>query len=162
MTWPVQKRLGDEVCSWQHANDDTAGDWCKRSKGESFRDESFFDLFEAAADNMAESTRATGRAARRLRRPGSPGGPPRKPPRATPPAQARPKAAAGLSGGGDELEDEGDRVYLRVRAELYTFTGEHPARYVLVLKDIIEKLEKALDSLDHVTHTVESIVLKCG
>jgi predicted phosphate transport protein (TIGR00153 family) len=59
-----------------------------------------------------------------------------------------------------ELEDEGDHVYRRARADLYTFTGEHPARYVLVWKDIIEQLEEALDSLDHVTHTVESIVLK--
>jgi uncharacterized protein Yka (UPF0111/DUF47 family) len=57
-----------------------------------------------------------------------------------------------------ELE-EGDHVYRRARAELYTFTSEHPARYVLVWKDIIEQLEEALDSLDHITHTVEGIVL---
>jgi uncharacterized protein len=59
-----------------------------------------------------------------------------------------------------ELEEAGDHVYRRARAELYTFTGEHPARYVLVWKDIVEQLEEALDSLDDVTHTVESIVLK--
>jgi predicted phosphate transport protein (TIGR00153 family) len=61
-----------------------------------------------------------------------------------------------------ELEDEGDRVYRRARADLYNFDAEHPARYVLVWKDIIEQLKEALDSLDHVTHTVESIVLKYG
>jgi predicted phosphate transport protein (TIGR00153 family) len=61
-----------------------------------------------------------------------------------------------------ELEEEGDRVYRRARADLYNFDAEHPARYVLVWKDIIEQLEEALDSLDHVTHTVESIVLKYG
>jgi predicted phosphate transport protein (TIGR00153 family) len=61
-----------------------------------------------------------------------------------------------------ELEEEGDRVYRHARADLYNFDGEHPARYVLVWKDIIEQLEEALDSLDHVTHTVESIVLKYG
>src|SRR5215208_2697213 len=61
-----------------------------------------------------------------------------------------------------ELEEEGDRVYRRARAELYTFSGEHPARYVLVWKDIVEQLEEALDSLDHVTHTVEGIVLTYG
>jgi uncharacterized protein len=61
-----------------------------------------------------------------------------------------------------ELEDEGDRVYRRARADLYNFEAEHPARFVLVWKDIIEQLEEALDSLDHVTHTVESIVLKYG
>jgi predicted phosphate transport protein (TIGR00153 family) len=59
-----------------------------------------------------------------------------------------------------ELEDEGDRVYRRALADLHTFPGEHPARHVLVGKDIVEQLEEALDSLDHVTHTVESIVLK--
>jgi uncharacterized protein len=61
-----------------------------------------------------------------------------------------------------ELEEEGDRVYRRARADLYNFDAEHPARYVLVWKDIIEQLEEALDRLDHVTHTVESIVLKYG
>ena len=61
-----------------------------------------------------------------------------------------------------ELEEEGYRVYRRARADLYNFDAEHPARYVLVWKDIIEQLEEALDSLDHVTHTVESIVLKYG
>jgi uncharacterized protein Yka (UPF0111/DUF47 family) len=61
-----------------------------------------------------------------------------------------------------ELEEEGDRVYRRARADLYNFEAQHPARFVLVWKDIIEQLEGALDSLDHVTHTVESIVLKYG
>jgi predicted phosphate transport protein (TIGR00153 family) len=61
-----------------------------------------------------------------------------------------------------ELEEEGDRVYRRARADLYNFDAEHPARYVLVWKDIVEQLEEALDSLDQVTHTVESIVLKYG
>ena len=58
-----------------------------------------------------------------------------------------------------ELEEEGDRVYRRARADLYNFDAEHPARYVLVWKDIVEQLEEALDSLDHITHTVEGIVL---
>jgi predicted phosphate transport protein (TIGR00153 family) len=60
----------------------------------------------------------------------------------------------------NELENEGDRLYRRARAELYQFNGEHPARYVLTWKDIIEQLEEALDGLEHVAHTVESIVLK--
>jgi hypothetical protein len=60
----------------------------------------------------------------------------------------------------NELENEGDHLYRRARAELYQFNGEHPARYVLTWKDIIEQLEEALDSLEHVAHTVESIVLK--
>jgi hypothetical protein len=60
----------------------------------------------------------------------------------------------------DELETEADHLYRRARADLYTFEGEHPARYVLVWKDIIEQLEEAMDALEHVAHTTESIVLK--
>jgi len=60
----------------------------------------------------------------------------------------------------NELENEGDHLYRRARAALYLFNGEHPARYVLTWKDIIEQLEEALDGLEHVAHTVESIVLK--
>jgi predicted phosphate transport protein (TIGR00153 family) len=60
----------------------------------------------------------------------------------------------------NELENDGDRLYRRARAELYTWPGEHPVRHLLIWKDIIEQLEEALDSLEHVAHTVESIVLK--
>lgn len=66
----------------------------------------------------------------------------------------------------NELENEGDKRYRRARAELYEFRGnsnhggEHAARYVLIWKDIVEQLEEALDALEHVAHTVESIVLK--
>jgi uncharacterized protein len=59
-----------------------------------------------------------------------------------------------------ELEDEGDRLYRHAHAELYGFTTEHPARFVLVWKDIIEQLEEAVDALEDVAHTVSSIVLK--
>jgi uncharacterized protein len=60
----------------------------------------------------------------------------------------------------NELENQGDRLYRRARADLYSWEAEHPARYVLVWKDIIEQLEEAMDALEHVAHTVESIVLK--
>ena len=60
----------------------------------------------------------------------------------------------------NEIENEGDRLYRRARADLYNFNAEHPARYVLMWKDIVEQLEEALDVLEHVAHTVESIVLK--
>jgi uncharacterized protein len=60
----------------------------------------------------------------------------------------------------NEIENEGDRLYRRARADLYNFTGEHPARYVLIWKDIVEQLEEALDGFEHVAHTVESIVIK--
>jgi uncharacterized protein len=60
----------------------------------------------------------------------------------------------------NEIENEGDRLYRRARADLYNFTGEHPARYVLIWKDIVEQLEEALDSFEHVAHTVEGIIIK--
>jgi predicted phosphate transport protein (TIGR00153 family) len=62
----------------------------------------------------------------------------------------------------NELENEGDRLYRRARADLYSFNtdAEHPARYLLMWKDIVDEIERALDELEHVAHTVESIVLK--
>ncbi|HEV8165834.1 MAG TPA: DUF47 family protein [Actinomycetota bacterium] len=60
----------------------------------------------------------------------------------------------------NEIENEGDRLYRRARADLYNFTGEHPARYVLIWKDIVEQLEEALDGFEHVAHTVETLLIK--
>ena len=60
----------------------------------------------------------------------------------------------------DELENEGDRLYRRARADLYNFDAEHPARYVLIWKDIVEQLEEALDGFEHVAHTVEAVIIK--
>jgi predicted phosphate transport protein (TIGR00153 family) len=60
----------------------------------------------------------------------------------------------------NELENEGDRLYRRARADLYNFDAEHPARYVLMWKDIIEQLEEALDGFEHVAHTVETVIIK--
>ena len=62
----------------------------------------------------------------------------------------------------NELENESDRLYRHARADLYSFDvdDEHPARYLLMWKDIVDEIERALDELEHVAHTVESIVLK--
>jgi uncharacterized protein Yka (UPF0111/DUF47 family) len=60
----------------------------------------------------------------------------------------------------NELENEGDRLYRRARADLYNFDAEHPARYVLIWKDIVEQLEEALDHFEHVAHTVETVIIK--
>jgi hypothetical protein len=62
----------------------------------------------------------------------------------------------------NELENEGDRLYRHARADLYSFNdaAEHPARYLLMWKDIVDEIERALDELEHVAHTIESIVLK--
>jgi predicted phosphate transport protein (TIGR00153 family) len=59
----------------------------------------------------------------------------------------------------NDLENEGDRLDRHAMADLYAFTGEHPARYVLTWKDIVEQLE-ALDGLEHVAHTAESVIIK--
>jgi uncharacterized protein len=60
----------------------------------------------------------------------------------------------------NELENEGDRLYRRARADLYNFDAEHPARYVLMWKDIVEQLEVALDGFEHVANTVETVIIK--
>jgi predicted phosphate transport protein (TIGR00153 family) len=60
----------------------------------------------------------------------------------------------------NELENEGDRLYRHARADLYNFDAEHPAQFLLRWKDIVDEIEQALDELEHVAHTVESIVLK--
>jgi uncharacterized protein Yka (UPF0111/DUF47 family) len=99
-------------------------------------DRSFFDLFEAAGDNLAQT-------AALLR---------------TLDVEALRAYAARI----EELEHAGDRLYRRARAQLYTFEVEQPARYVLVWKDIIEQLEEALDAMRRVAQTVDGIVLRNG
>ena len=60
----------------------------------------------------------------------------------------------------NRLENEGDRSYRRTIAEL--FSGDFKAMDVLKWKDIIEEIEGAIDRLEDVANTVESIVLKQG
>jgi uncharacterized protein len=58
----------------------------------------------------------------------------------------------------NRLENEGDRVYRRLLAEL--FSGEYEALTVMKLKDVIEQLEAAADAFEHVANTVETIAVK--
>jgi predicted phosphate transport protein (TIGR00153 family) len=58
----------------------------------------------------------------------------------------------------DRLESEGDGVYRRTMARL--FSGEYEALEVLKWKDIIQALEAALNTLEDIGDVVESIVLK--
>jgi uncharacterized protein Yka (UPF0111/DUF47 family) len=58
----------------------------------------------------------------------------------------------------DRLESEGDAVYRRTMARL--FSGEYDALDVLKWKDIIQALEAALNTLEDIGDVVESIVLK--
>jgi predicted phosphate transport protein (TIGR00153 family) len=60
----------------------------------------------------------------------------------------------------NRLENEGDRAYRRTIAEL--FSGDYKPMDVLKWKDIIEEIEQAIDKLEDVANTIESIVLKNG
>ena len=60
----------------------------------------------------------------------------------------------------NRLENEGDRFYRRTIAHL--FSGDYKAMDVLKFKDVIEEIEQAIDRLEDVANTVESIVLKQG
>jgi len=56
------------------------------------------------------------------------------------------------------LESEGDAAYRATVARL--FSGEFDAFDVLKLKDVVEALERSLNGLEAVAHTVEAVVLK--
>ena len=58
----------------------------------------------------------------------------------------------------NRLENEGDRAYRRTIAEL--FSGDYKAMDVLKFKEIIEEIEQAIDRLEDVANTIESIYLK--
>jgi predicted phosphate transport protein (TIGR00153 family) len=58
----------------------------------------------------------------------------------------------------DRLESEGDAVHRRILARL--FGGEFDALEVLRWKDVIESMERALNTLEDISDVVESIVLK--
>lgn len=60
----------------------------------------------------------------------------------------------------DRLESEGDAVHRRILARL--FSGEFEALDVLRWKDVIESMERALNTLEDISDVVESIVLKHG
>ncbi len=60
----------------------------------------------------------------------------------------------------NRLENDGDRAYRRTIAEL--FSGDYKAMDVLKFKDIIEEVEQAIDRLEDVANTIESIVMKQG
>jgi len=58
----------------------------------------------------------------------------------------------------DRLETEGDAVYRRTVARL--FSGEFEALDVLRWKDIVEAMEAALNTIEDISNVVEAIVLK--
>ena len=58
----------------------------------------------------------------------------------------------------NRLEREGDRIYRRATADL--FSGEHPVIEVLKWKDIVDQIEDAIDGCQSISNTIESIALK--
>jgi uncharacterized protein len=58
----------------------------------------------------------------------------------------------------DALEHEGDRLYRRTTAYLYG--GDFEAMDVLRYEDIVESIEDAIDRLDDVANTIETITTK--
>jgi len=58
----------------------------------------------------------------------------------------------------NRLENQGDRSYRRIVADL--FSGNHKTLDVLKLKDIVDSLEHAIDALESVANTVEQIAVK--
>lgn len=58
----------------------------------------------------------------------------------------------------NRLENEGDRIFRRTIADL--FSGRYEAMEVLKWKDIIEEIEAGIDRLEDVANTVEGIFLK--
>jgi predicted phosphate transport protein (TIGR00153 family) len=58
----------------------------------------------------------------------------------------------------DRLESEGDSVYRRTLARL--FSGEYEALDVVRWKDTVEAMEAALNTIEDISDVIESIVLK--
>src|SRR4029453_19338377 len=57
-----------------------------------------------------------------------------------------------------ELEHEGDDVYRRTLARL--FSGEYEALEVLRWKDIVQAMEAAINTVEDISNIVEAIILK--
>ena len=76
-------------------------------------------------------------------------------------AVARLRSLSGLNGYLIEinrLENEGDRIYRRAVAGL--FSGEFKAMDVLKWKDILDQMEEAIDGCEDIANVIESIILK--
>lgn len=58
----------------------------------------------------------------------------------------------------NRLENEGDQIYRRLLARI--FSGEYDPLTVHKLKDVVDSLEGAADCFEHVANTVEQIALK--
>ena len=58
----------------------------------------------------------------------------------------------------NRIENEGDRVYRKTVARLYS--GDFKAMDVLKWKDLVDQMEEAIDGCEDIANTIESIALK--
>ena len=58
----------------------------------------------------------------------------------------------------NRLENQGDRVYRKLLAHL--FSGAYEPLEVMKLKEVIDRLEDAADAFEHVANTIETIAVK--
>jgi predicted phosphate transport protein (TIGR00153 family) len=58
----------------------------------------------------------------------------------------------------NRLENQGDQVYRRLLAKL--FSGDYDTLTVMKLKQVIDCLEEAADAFEHVANTIETIAVK--
>ena len=58
----------------------------------------------------------------------------------------------------NRLENEGDRVYRKTVARLYS--GDFKAMDVLKWKDLVDQMEEAIDGCEDIANTIESLALK--
>jgi uncharacterized protein len=58
----------------------------------------------------------------------------------------------------NRLENQGDKTYRRIQAQL--FSGSYEALEVLKLKGVVDTLEAAIDAFETVANTVEQIAVK--
>jgi len=58
----------------------------------------------------------------------------------------------------NRLENEGDRVYRKTVARLYS--GDFKAMDVLKWKDLVDQMEEAIDGCEDISNTIESMALK--
>jgi len=58
----------------------------------------------------------------------------------------------------NRLENQGDQVYRRLLAKL--FSGDYDALTVMKLKQVIDQLEEAADAFESVANTIETIAVK--
>ncbi|MCD1146616.1 DUF47 family protein [Peptoniphilus sp. KCTC 25270] len=58
------------------------------------------------------------------------------------------------------LEEKGDELYVNTMRNLYDYSREFDPRFVITWTRLLDRLERALDSIEAVANSLESILLK--